>query len=544
MDPLADQRTLIEGVRRAIEAAGEPVRQFETHISWVLVAGQAAYKFKKGVQLPFLDFSTLEARRHFCQEEVRLNRRMAPQLYVDVVAVTGSRMQPVLAGAGEALEYAVRMRAFAQEGLWSFRLAHGLLGLADADALALLLARFHAGAAPLPSGTAWGTPQAIGAGFCSTLDELAALAGAEAGERLSALRAWEARERDRCAARFGQRRAGGYVRECHGDLHCANILTLDGKVQVFDCIEFQEALRWIDVIDDLAFACMDLACRGRPDLAAALLNRYLEATGDYGGLAVLPYYRTHRALVRAKAMLLRARRPHVSAGDRRACEREAASYLDFAGRVCVPGRTAVMITHGYAGCGKTTFARHLVPLLGAIQVRSDVERKRLHAAAGGARPGGAGDGLYGGAATRRTYRQLRSLARGIVEAGWPVIVDAAFLTPAQRAPLRALAASLGVPFFMFDIQADRATMSERIRARQQAAVDASDAGTGVLEQQLRTARPLDDTEPAIVVDAGQGIDPDRVRRACAPVCAALGVAIDAPNRFLDPKVCRAPPTCG
>lgn len=523
MDPLADQRRLIDGLERTLKTAAGSVRRFETHISWVLVAGEYAYKIKKAVRLPYLNFSTLDARRYYCREEVRLYRRLAPDLYLDIVALSGSPERPEIGGAGEAIEYAVRMRAFGQEALWSFRVEHDLLGPRDADGLALELARFHTAAAPAPPDTAWGTPDTVAATFAATLDELAALAG-DAGTRecVAALRTWETQERARRAAVFGQRRAEGRVRECHGDLHSANVLTLDGRVQVFDCLEFREGQRWIDVMDDLAFIHMDLVRHGRPDLAATLLSGYLEATGDYGGLAVLPYYSVHRALVRAKVMLLRSGQAQPSAGDEDACERDAAAYLDAAVRCARPGRAAVMITHGYSGSGKSTFARALVPVLGAVQVRSDVERKRLHGLPVTARPSAqGGEALYGEAATLRTYARLCELASVVVAAGWPVVVDAAFLTQAQRASFRALAASLDVPFFVFDIRAGSQTMVERLHARQEAGGDASDAGVEVLERQMRAAEALGAMERAIVVDTEAGLGQVRLRDLCATVLAAL-----------------------
>ena len=526
MDALDAQRTIIDGLEHALGGAGHTVRRFETHISWVLVTRQFAYKIKKALRLPYLNFSTLEFRRYYCNEEFRLNSRLAAELYIDVVAVTGSPDRPRIGGAGIVLEYAVRMHAFEQEALWSYRVAHDLLARPEIDALGLQLASFHAAAASAPRASAWGRPRTIAGNFGDTLIELAALASTPTARRqLAALCQWEARQRARHMADFGHRRAAGRVRECHGDLHCANVLTLDGRVQIFDCIEFNAGLRWIDVIDDLAFIHMDLARWRRPDLAAAMLSAYLESSGDYAGLAVLPYYRVYRALVRAKVALLRARQPVLPAGAGAASERDAAGYLGAAIQGARPGRAAVMITHGYAGSGKSTFARHVVAQLGAIQLRSDVERKRLHGMPASARQSVPGrEDLYGATASRRTYARLHTLARTVVHAGWPVIVDAAFLTSAQRASFRALASSLGVPFFVFDISADRSSLIERVRLREQAGLDASDANVAVLEHQFHAAEALADSERAIVVETEHGISPALVRDACDPVFAALDIA--------------------
>lgn len=519
MDALARQKRLIERLARSLQPGSGSVEHYETHISWVLVAGGYAFKFKKALKLPFLDFSTLAARRHYCQEECRLNRSLAPALYIDAVPVTGDPASPVLGGTGMPIEYAVWMRAFDQDALWSVRLARGLLDGTQVDRLAAMLAQFHQGAARAPAASPWGAAEAVTASFAATFAALDAQVGGEegAGAHLAALRQWEAQRRPGLAALAAARKAGGMVRECHGDLHCGNILTDHGEVQAFDCIEFDEALRWIDVIDDLAFAHMDLAFRRRPDLAARLLNTYLEKTGDYPGLALLPYYRVHRALVRARVMLLRARQHAMPAAGRRACRGEARSYLGFA-RECARGAPgAVIAMHGFSGSGKTTVGRLLVELLGAVQLRSDAERKRLHGAA-------PREILYGDAATQRTYERLGELARTVAAAGWPVVVDAACLTMAQRERLRAVAAELGVPFLIVDVQAKHASMLARIAARRQAGLDASDADARVLERQLRSTQPLSRQERmhTVVVDTDAGLDPERLRRACAAALAEPG----------------------
>lgn len=523
MDALTQQKQLIDRIERTLEADGGAVRQFETHISRVLVSGGYAFKFKKALRLPFLDFSTLEARRFYCQEECRLNRRLAPRVYIDVVPVGGSVAHPVVGGPGEAIEYAVRMHAFEQQDLWSSRLAHGLLDGGDVDGFAQALAHFHLEAASAPRASGWGSCAAAVTACGDTLAELRELALRDgSGERLPALAEWEGVERARLVPVFRHRKAQGMIRECHGDLHCDNILTISGQVQAFDCIEFSDALRWIDVMNDLAFTYMDLGFHDRTDLAARLLNRYLEITGDYAGLAILPYYRVYRALVRAKVMLLRARQSGVPAGNRTASRRAGLAYLAFAQRCSRSGQRAIMITHGYAGSGKTSFSRCVVQLLGAIQLRSDVERKRLY---GNSETAGS-EGLYSDAATRRTYEHLRRLAAAVVAAGWPVIVDAACLMAWQRESFRALAADMVVPFFLFDVRAGRASMESRIRSRGQSGMDASDADERVLERQLGGSDPLTPEEKmhTLFIDTEPGLTLKQVRRSCGPVLSLLRAA--------------------
>lgn len=534
-DALARQRMLVEGLARLLEAGGHAAARFETHISWVIVAGGYAWKIKKALRLPYLDFSTLAARRFYCMEELRLNRRLGSGLYLAVVPLAGTSDEPIPGGEGPASEYAVLMRAFDQQAVWERRIAAGILGGAEAGMLAARLARFHLDAPRAPPAAAWGAPDTVAAAFGATLDELAQRLGGGGDEDgssgdLAALRQWEAGSRTALADRLARRKAAGMVRECHGDLHCGNILTLDGQVQVFDCIEFNEALRWIDVMDDLAFLDMDLAVRGRPELAAGLLSRYLELTGDYDGLAVLRHYRVHRALVRAKVLLLRADQPGEP-GAREAARRDGLRYLACARGGMRAGPAAILITHGCSGSGKTHFSRLLVQELGAVQVRSDVERKRL-AAAGQAGMAGLAPGTppYGEAATRATYARLLDLARAIAGAGWPVVVDATFLAAAERARFQALAKELDLPFFIVDLRARRATMIARLRSRNRAGNDVSDADEAVLERQLRGGDPLapDELARTIVVDTDAGDAAASLRAACVPVRAAM--TAHAPSR--------------
>ncbi|MBK7473013.1 MAG: phosphotransferase [Betaproteobacteria bacterium] len=322
-----DQRPLVESLRTYLATLHgcAHVELLETHISFVLVAGDFAYKLKKAVKLPFLDFSTLDARRYYCEQELRLNRRYAPQLYLDVVPVTGSAGNPDVGGAGPAIEYAVWMRAFAQQDLASRVLQRGALSPQHIDALAARVATFHESIARAGVESPFGTPAVIRQDALDNIDEIGRLPGATgATPGLDRLRQWTESESAALAGTFLRRRAGGFVRECHGDLHLDNIALVDGEITPFDGIEFNDELRWIDVMNEIAFLLMDLRYRGRPDLAARFLNAWLEHTGDYPGLAVLRYYVVYRALVRAKVAFLRAAQGHLDASARRAARRPRA----------------------------------------------------------------------------------------------------------------------------------------------------------------------------------------------------------------------------
>lgn len=494
---------LREPARYPPGASGPPERVdlLETHISCVLLAGDFAYKVKKPVNLGFLDFSTLAARRFFCEEELRLNRRTAPSLYLDVMAITGSAADPVLGGEGAPIEYAVRMRRFPQEALLDSMARNGTLPPGCMDTLGLALAQFHRSLAPAGADCPYASSAEVLAAAMQNFDQLRAIGGAdEHGESLERLRDWAAAEHAKLADVFDARKRDGFVRECHGDLHLRNIVLLDGVPVPFDCIEFNAEFRWIDVMNEIAFLVMDLEEHRLPDFAFRFLNRYLEVCGDYAGLRVLRFYVVYRALVRAKVAWIRARQPGMEAAAVARAGAEYAHYLEFAQGVARPTRSGVIVMHGLSGSGKTTIARQLAESLQAVLLRSDVERKRLHGLAQQARTGsGFGQGIYSAVVTERTYARLADLARHAIAAGYPVILDAAFLTAGQRASFRALAHEAGVPFAIVSCEAPLQTLRERVARREAQGGDASEAGPAVLEQQILAREPLGQDEQAAVV---------------------------------------------
>ncbi|HET7097256.1 MAG TPA: AAA family ATPase [Casimicrobiaceae bacterium] len=518
-----DQAKLVQALARSIGSpAASAANVLETHISYVLLTGDYAYKVKKAVAFGFLDFTTLAARRFFCDEELRLNRRLAPGLYLDVVPITGSIDAPQLGGQGTALEYAVKMREFPQSELASELLARGELDAGEIDALAANVADFHAAIAMAEPAGPFGTPDGILRLARRNFDEIAPLLATddERGQ-IESLRGWTAREHARRKTAFERRRTEGFVRECHGDLHLGNIARIDGKLVIFDCIEFNEEMRWIDVMSESAFTVMDLEDRGRADLAYRFLDGYLGRTGDYAGLAVLPFYLAYRALVRAKVALLRAAQAGAGAT---AARTEARGYLRLASKYATPPAPALIITTGLSGSGKTTLSGALLERIGAVRVRSDVERKRMHGLAPRDRAGASIDGgLYSPAATDLTYERLRAVARDVIDAGRIAIVDAAFPRRAQRESFRALADELGVPFAILAFEAREATLRQRIAARHARATDASDADLAVLAHQIATREPLaaDERTRAVVYDAEAPVEAARTPAAWRELTSLL-----------------------
>jgi len=520
-----EQARLVRALARSIGSRSPtaPAAILETHISYVLLTGEYAYKIKKAVAFGFLDFTTLAARRHFCEQELRLNRRLAPALYLDVVPVTGSTDAPQFGGGGAALEYAVKMREFPQNALASVLLAHGELGADDIDALATEVAAFHAAIAVADASGPYGSADGILRIARRNTEEIAPLIATDSERaQVDDLRDWTEREHARRLATFQRRREQGFVRECHGDLHLGNIARIDGKLVIFDCIEFNDEMRWIDVMSEVAFTVMDLEDRSRPDLAHRFLNGYLERTGDYAGLAVLPFYLAYRALVRAKVALLRS----AQAGDgaSRALA-DARGYLRLASRYAEAPRPALIVTTGLSGSGKTTLTEALLERISAVRVRSDVERKRMHGLAPLARVGARVEqGLYSPAATDSAYDRLRAVARDIVGAGRIAIVDAAFPRRSQRESFRALAAELGIPFVILAFEATEPTLRRRVAARHARGSDASDADVAVLEHQIATREALTAPERAhaVIYDAEAPVEAARAPGAWSAVVARLG----------------------
>lgn len=483
------------------------VRLIETHISWLLLTGEYAYKIKKPVDLGFADFSTLERRRHCCAEEVRLNRRFAPDIYLDVVPITGSSEHPRIGGAGAAIEYAVRMREFAQDDLLDNRLRDGRLDAAHVDDLADTIARFHEHAARAPAESPYGAPAALLDDALANFDAIGARSdgGDALSARLDALRSWTLTEHRRLATDFDRRKTDGRIRECHGDLHLGNIALIGGRITPFDCIEFNDAFRWIDVMNELAFTAMDLAARGRPDFAHRLVNRYLEANGDYAGLAVLRFYLVYRAMVRAKVDCIHAGQRDVGTEVK---AREQQDFLDriaLAERYARPVKPFLAITSGLSGSGKTHVSQLALERTGAIRLRSDVERKRLFGLASHQSSASAlHRGIYHEHASERTFTRLAALAREVLAAGHPVIVDATFLLRERRRPFAELAAAMGVPFAILSCRADDAVLERRIAMRRAARSDASEADISVMRGQKRLAQALDASEEraAMAIDTG------------------------------------------
>lgn len=506
-----DLTRLIESLRRqgAFGVAGTEIELLETHISYVVLAGTRAYKFKKAIDLGFLDFSTLEKRRFYCEEELRLNRRLAPAIYRRVRAVTGTAEHPQFDGDGPAIEYALEMQRFDTEAMLDKVLARGELETGHVRALARRVAEFHLDIPRAPADGPFGTGAQIHGAVLENFDQLAACEmHADCTERVTALRSWSRDEFAALQGEFERRLNGGFVRECHGDLHLTNMVMIDREVVIFDCIEFSAALRWNDVISEIAFLLMDLELRGARRLAGVFLNEYLARTGDYAGISLLRFYLVYRSLVRAKVAAIGLRQTAAAGAAREALREKLSAHVNLAAAYAFDRpAAALIITHGLSGSGKTALAARLAPELDAVHIRSDLERKRLLGMQADTRAQAApGAGIYSETVSARTYERLAGLAEAILDAGFSVLVDATFNARGRRDRFRAIAAAFRVPFVLLHVTAATEILRRRIGERLKEGRDASDADVSILEHQLARSKPLDPDElPAVLnVDTTAG----------------------------------------
>jgi len=459
--------------------ADEEVKRIDTHAAAVFLAGNVAYKVKRRVRFPFLDFSTLEKRKAACEAELAVNRPFAPGLYRRVVPITRERDGTLaLDGAGTPVEWAVEMARFDENATLDRVAARGELDLALADALARVAAAAHA-RAPVADAKAW--PARLAdyiAQNRSELDEHPELFEPAQVETLTRASRAALRRNERLLRERGE---AGLVRRGHGDLHLGNIVLIDGKPVVFDAIEFDPLIATGDVLYDLAFLLMDLLERGLDAAANVVLNRYLAETRrpeDLDGLAALPLFLSLRAAIRAKVT---AARLDVAAGPDDEGIAAARGYFRLALRLIAPPRAMLVAIGGLSGSGKSTLARALAPTLGpapgAVVLRSDVERKSIFGVAETARlPASA----YAPEVTRRVYAALADKARRATAAGHAAIIDAVFAQPDERAKATAAARASHVDFHGLFLAASIDKRVTRVSARMH---DASDADAAIAREQ-------------------------------------------------------------
>jgi len=469
------------------------VELIETHISWVLLTGQFAYKIKRPVHYPFVDLRSPAHREFLCHEELRLNRRFAPELYLRVCPISLVGGAAHLDATGPVIEHAVVMHQFPRDATLERLLQDGRIATAELERFGHELARAHARLPPAVAGQKWGAPASTRTQILENLDQCArAGAALGAAPSVAALQPLLTALCDSQVHCLQRRFTSGRVRECHGDLHAGNIVRCADRLLPFDCLEFDPALRWIDVADEVAFLSADLEARGHTRHAHAFLSGYLSESGDYEACTLLPLFKVHRALVRAKVVAVSDPGPETTPLFEH--------YLEFARRAFAPAAPVLVLTCGLSGSGKTWMAKQLAPRLLAVHLRSDVERNRLLR---GSAPAYAGveQGRYARTASARVYRHLLRCARRVLSAGYPAIVDATFARRADREHMRTLATRLGVPVCVIYCHAPPAVLRARVAERSAHYQDASEADAPVLEWQQTHFEPLQAQEQLTVLMA-------------------------------------------
>ena len=380
-------------------------------------------------------------------------------------------------------------------------LERGELGPQHVESLARDIAEFHRVVEVDRQRGRFGEPESVWKPMHANLDHCEqSLDDVALRSELQQLQRWIENEFTEKRDDFAIRKRDGFIRECHGDMHLGNMFRDGNSITVFDGIEFNETFRWIDVLNEVAFLVMDLKYRGRADLAHRFLNAYLEHTGDYRGLVVMPFYQVYRAMVRAKVKDIRSSQMQLAARARTALQNQVRNYLDLAAKCTRPPHPRLLITHGVAGTGKTRGTDPMVDQLGVIRIRSDIERKRQFGYQHLERTHSpVGRGIYSPEVTDQTYQRLADLVSTVIRAGFSAIADGTFLQRNQRDLLRRTARKLGVPFRILDFRAHPETIRRRIVERDRRKADASEADLEVLTHQWQTQQPLASDEQGDVI---------------------------------------------
>ncbi|MEO1351197.1 MAG: AAA family ATPase [Cyanobacteria bacterium J06635_15] len=461
----------------------EPIELMQTHVSYVLLTGDYAYKLKKPVNFGFLDYSTVEKRKHFCEEELRLNQRAATSLYLEVLPIAETNDGFELAGSVRVVDYVVKMRQFPQAALLSSQFEAGLIDEGKVCALAKVVADFHAKTETSDYIRDFGrvdrVRQAIDENYEQTVGYIG---GPQTQQQFDDTKAYTNRFFVEQADVFEQRIQQDRIRACHGDLHLGNICEWEGQLTLFDCIEFNEPFRFVDVMYDVAFTVMDLQVAGRNDLSTAFINEYAEQTGDWEGLQVLPLYVSRQAYVRAKVTSFLLNDASVPAAVKQQASEKATRYYRLAWS-CLQTNSPqtnspqLLMMSGLSGSGKSTTARALAQKIGAIHLRSDAVRKHL---AGVPLQARGEDSLYTPEMTQKTYGRLLALGLKLTQAGYSVILDAKYDRQALRQSVIAAADKSSLPLSILHCTAPDETLKSRVAKR---SGDIADATVDVLAKQ-------------------------------------------------------------
>ena len=469
------------------------VEVVQTHLSALFFVGSHVYKVKKPVNFGFVDYSTLEKRRFYCEQEVVLNRRLCPDLYLGVVGITAGPGGLVVEGAGTPVEYAVKMVRMPHDRMLDILLDRSQVTPEMTDRVARRLSEFHAQAETGPAISAYGEPKAVAANTEENFTQCEPYIGRSITRRQwERIRSYSYKFLSDHQDLLWERVAGGRIRDCHGDVHSQHVCFANG-LYIYDCIEFNERFRYCDVAAEIAFLAMDLDYHDSPDLASRLIATYGDLSGDAGLGQVMRYYQCYRAYVRGKVESFRLDDPQVPQEQREEAQRRAQRYFRLAyAYTATPGQPALYLVVGLPGTGKSTLAQALAGPLDAEVFNSDVVRKELAGiAATEHRYSEFGEGIYRPELTHRTYEGLAERARGQLGLARSVALDATFRGKEDRARALAVAEELGVDAWVIECVLDEETTRERMR-RRESEVSVSDALARDLPRFQASFEPFDD----------------------------------------------------
>lgn len=479
------------------------IQVLQTHISYIFLTGEYAYKLKKPVDMGFLDFSTLEKRRYYCQQELALNRPIAPEIYLDVLPITQEEETLEIDGKGEIVDYVVKMRQFPQTALFSEMEKAGKLTESLLAQLGKRVAKFHQEAKTNDYIGEFGQPEKIERAIENNYKQTEKYVGSVQDQKqFLETKAFTDRFFQDYNALLKKRVNDHFIRECHGDLHLKNICYWRDKIQLFDRIEFNEPFRFVDVMYDVAFTIMDLEFRKRQELATVFLNNYLEQTGDWEGVQLLPLYLTRQAYVRGKVNSLMLDDPNIAEEEKQKAQEKAKQYYHLAWQYTQPQQGQLWMMSGLSGSGKTTVAREIAKQKEAIHLRSDAVRKHL----AGIDPEAVGnEDIYRPEMTEKTYERLLEIGSLLASKGWNVILDAKYDRQLMREAVITEAKRHHLSLQIIYCTAPMEILLDRVAKRQG---DISDATPNLLAQQQANAEPFTETEEAYVttIDTRKSIE--------------------------------------